>query len=443
MAVPPSAIMDAAAGCGSAEEAQDGYAFAHELAVAEREARYRAQSAATAKKRRAVQIARRQLRSAAPDTAASGAAREALAAAIDSSAPAPRTLEEEIRVGREHDGLLRMLEVHPGVMPVAAAEAQELARKRARFPDLILHGHGPRLASAPSDAFTFMARTRASGVEEALLDLESPARPPTAAAFESAVADRYDMPPQPYAYMQRDSIVAAALVGKNFALADPGDIEAHDGVHPGVKRSMWEATATAVNGRGQPTYRMGLNVKEVAEPVEGLSLRLQRRVDSAAARAHKPDPLRDVVLVEPPTDTSQEGLMSFLADVGEVTEVVAARCGAPASETSTNWALNTWEEFLRLHGFSLMTLTDRGVPESVRSRAGAFSRAPTDACGRARSWWPTGWYGSRRRARARRWRRGDGRAASSPPTRSSSRTERTPRGGRRTPDATHRTPWGS
>ena len=56
------------------------------------------------------------------------------------------------------------------------------------------------------------------------MDLEVPGRPATAAAFADDVGDRYAMPAVAYEYAERDSIVAAALVGGHCALQEPGDM---------------------------------------------------------------------------------------------------------------------------------------------------------------------------------------------------------------------------
>ena len=71
---------------------------------------------------------------------------------------------------------------------------------------------------------------------------------------------------------------------------------------------MGSAPLGAVNGRGWPAWRMGLNGRDEEEPVEGFAQRVERRADSAADQAHKRDPLAGLRLPEPLTDPSREGM---------------------------------------------------------------------------------------------------------------------------------------
>ena len=190
----------------------------------------------------------------------------------------PPTEAEAIRLGRTGDRLLEVLDYHPGILPAAATEAREVARKRAhQFADMLLELRAAAPGSSmAARAEAHCAQQRASGEEEALLDLPAPSQLPTARAFADDVADRFRMPPRvrEYEYVPRDTFVTQVLADGHYALPEPDDAERGGGperVSVGVRRSYWDPPAGVVNGRGGPAWRLKLNSVGEEEPVEGLA----------------------------------------------------------------------------------------------------------------------------------------------------------------------------
>jgi hypothetical protein len=265
----------------------------------------------------------------------------------------------------------------PRFVPAQREDAARLAAARCRYADLIAACAYSGPATSEAERLTRVSqRVRATGVLETLQDLPAPRGGLLGAAFDGGpLTGRGELPPAPYEFAARDGAVATLLLrhgGLGLPTPDSHDVV---GVRPGVSRAWWASPKGSLDGRGRPAWNgedRNAAPREDAIPLH-LRDRLEARGNLVHARTFKSTALGTEVLPAPPTsaaDATAEGMSAFLRGVGEFVQSVAAGGGRPTTAEKVTYQLNTWEGFLRMHGFSLMNFTNRGLPEEVRCCCG-------------------------------------------------------------------------
>ena len=298
------------------------------------------------------------------------AAADAMRVASESCAAAAPSQEDHIWAGREHDDVLNLMATHPAVRREAEAAASRQGWLTAKLEELMADSQFQPMSVAERQA-KMCERARASGVSEALLDLEPPSRPATAATFAVGPGDgRGLLPALPSSFFEhRESDVAVGelLLRTKFGLptAQSADV---DIVQPGVSRFFWEAPSGTMNPYNEPCWRVSDHEALLCEPSAVHRQRLERRDSSLLHRA-KRDVFGELVLPEPPTcaaDVTPEGRAAMFAQFFAASEKVAGSGRSVRTDLGIARRLNTWEGFLRMYGMTLQNLTTRGVPEEVR-----------------------------------------------------------------------------
>jgi hypothetical protein len=280
---------------------------------------------------------------------------------------ARRRLDSTLR-GRSSDRLLHVLSSDPAFLPAQASEAAQRKLEREALADMLSDFCFAFTAGRTDVAQrqTVLERQRATGVNEALLDLPAPRPGQCGAAFGG---QRRGAPQcLLWEYKERDGVVARTLAPGDFALPSPHSLEVQT-TRPGVRRVWFAPPPGALNGCGEPAWVPSVSEQQRGEVAPHLAARMEARSGSAHARAYKSRGLGDVPLPQPLgiEDCSREGLTAWMEALASSMKEVAAGGQQPATLRTHISRLHTFEAVLRMYGLSLMNFTDRGVPEQVRA----------------------------------------------------------------------------